>query len=133
MIVTPLYAGLLGLWFFVLSVRVVQGRGRFGINLGDGGNVLMIRRIRGHANFVEYVPLTLLLIAILEFSHFSIYLIHALGLALLIGRVLHGYAFGFTEHSRFGRMWGTALSFLVLLIAAGLCTYQGLRASALWY
>src|SRR3546814_5797173 len=67
----------------------------------------MNRRIRGHANFVEYVPLCLLLIAILEFSHFSIYLIHALGLALLIGRILHGYAFSFTESSKFGRMWGT--------------------------
>src|SRR3546814_4049169 len=90
MIVTPLYAGLLGLWFFVLCMRVVVARGQLGINLGDGGNETMNRRIRGHANFVEYVPLCLLLIAILEFSHFSIYLIHALGLALLIGRILHG-------------------------------------------
>src|SRR3546814_2805078 len=78
MIVTPLYAGLLGLWFFVLCMRVVVARGQLGINLGDGGNETMNRRIRGHANFVEYVPLCLLLIAILELSHFSIYLIHAL-------------------------------------------------------
>jgi uncharacterized membrane protein YecN with MAPEG domain len=131
MIVTPLYAGLLGLWFFVLSVRVVQGRGKFGINLGDGGNASMLRRIRGHANFVEYVPLTLLLIAILEFSHFPGWLLHALGLALLIGRLLHGYALCFTEQSVFGRLWGTALGFLTLLTAAGLCTYQGVRAAAL--
>src|SRR3546814_4448838 len=68
MIVTPLYAGLLGLWFFVLCMRVVVARGQLGINLGDGGNETMNRRIRGHANFVEYVPLCLLLIAILEFS-----------------------------------------------------------------
>lgn len=133
MIVTPLYAGLLGLWFFVLCVRVVMARGQLGINLGDGGNETMNRRIRGHANFVEYVPLCLLLIAILEFSHFSIYLIHALGLALLIGRILHGYAFSFTESSKFGRMWGTALTFLVLLIAAALCSYQGIRAASLLY
>src|SRR3546814_6533742 len=67
------------LWFFVLCMRVVVARGQLGINLGDGGNETMNRRIRGHANFVEYVPLCLLLIAILELSHFSIYLIHALG------------------------------------------------------
>src|SRR3546814_3718433 len=104
-----------------------------GINLGDGGNETMNLRIRGHANVVEYVPLCLRLIAILELSHFSIYLIHALGLALLICRILHGHAFSFTESSKFGRMWGTALTFLVLLIAAALCTYQGIRAASLLY
>jgi uncharacterized membrane protein YecN with MAPEG domain len=131
MIVTPLYAGLLALWFLVLSVRVVQGRGEFSIHLGDGGHVAMTRRIRGHANFAEYVPLSLLLIAILELSHFSIYLIHALGLALLVARLLHGYAFAFTEQFKFGRMIGTLLSFLVLLVAAVLCTWQGIRAATL--
>src|SRR3546814_14177313 len=103
MIVTPLYAGLLGLWFFVLCMRVVVVRGQLGINLGDGGNETMNRRIRGHANFVEYVPLCLLLIAILELSHFSIYLIHSLGLALLLGRILHCYAFSFTKYSKLDR------------------------------
>ena len=131
MIVTPLYAGLLGLWFLLLSVRVVQGRGQHGINLGDGGNATLMRRIRGHANFAEYVPLTLLLIAVLELSHQSLYLIHALGLALLVARVLHGYAFAFTEHFKFGRMVGTALTFAVLLIAALLCVWQGVRAATL--
>src|SRR3546814_11850908 len=81
----------------------------------------MNRRIRGHANFVEYVPLCLLLIAIFEFSHLSIHLIHALGLALLIGRILHGYAFSFTACSTFGRVWCVALTYLVLLVAAALC------------
>lgn len=131
MIVTPLYAGLLALWFLALSLRVVAGRGAHKINLGDGGHPLMLRRIRGHANFAEYVPLTLLLMAILELSHFSIYLLHALGIALLAGRLLHGYALSFSENFPFGRMWGTALSFLVLLVAAVLCVWQGLRASAL--
>src|SRR3546814_13775054 len=120
MIVTPLYAGLLGLWFFVLCMRVVVARGQLGINLGDGGNETMNRRIRGHANFVEYVPLCLLMIAILELSHFSIYLIHSLGLALLIGRLLHGHPFSFTTSSKFSRMLGSALTFLVCLIAAAL-------------
>ncbi|WP_028081774.1 MAPEG family protein [Solimonas soli] len=131
MIVTPLYAGLLGLWFLVLSVRVVQGRGKFQIHLGDGGNAEMARRVRGHANFAEYVPLTLLLIAILELSHFSIYVLHALGAALLVGRVLHGIALSFTAQFKLGRMLGILLSFIVLLIAAALCVWQGMRAASL--
>lgn len=131
MIVTPMYAGLLGLWFLVLSLRVVHGRWKFRINLGDGANPAMTGRVRGHANFAEYVPLILLLIAILELSRFSIYLLHALGATLLLARVLHGIGLAFSERFMLGRAAGILLTFLVLLIAAVLCVWQGLRAATL--
>jgi len=105
MIVTPVYAGLLVLWFLVLAWRVIRRRGH-GISLGDGGDPAMLRVIRGHANFAEYVPLALLLMAILELCNLSAYVLHALGAMLLIGRLLHGYAFSFTDKFRFGRFWG---------------------------
>ena len=131
MVVTPLYAGLLVLWFIVLSVRVIGFR-RQGIAFGDGGNPKVLRVVRGHANFAEYVPLALLLMAILELSRFSIYLLHALGITLVIARVLHGYALSFTEHYQFGRVGGAALTFAVLLIEAVLCIYQAILAHWLW-
>ena len=127
MIVTPLYAGLLALWYLVLSLRVVKGRGK-GISLGDGGDAELLRRIRGHANFAEYVPLILILMGLLELGHFSLWVVHALGLSLLIARLLHGYALSFTTHFKFGRMAGAGLTFLVLLVAGLLCTYQGISA-----
>ncbi len=129
MIITAFYAGLLALWFLVLSVRVVQRR-RHGITLGDGGDPGMLRLMRGHANFAEYVPLILLLMALLEFGRTSIYVLHALGIALLVGRLLHGYALSFTAHFKFGRFWGAALTFLTLLISALLCVVQGIRGFA---
>ena len=130
MIVTPLYAGLLALLFFALSLRVVQMRGT-GISLGDGGNPAMLRRIRGHANFAEYVPLVLIMMALLELSKFSIYVLHALGITLFVARLLHGYALSFTEKFKFGRFWGTLLTYIVMVVAGVLCIYQGIRASAL--
>ena len=96
--VTPLYAGLLVLLFIGLSLRVIRSRRGREISLGDGGNPAMLRVIRGHANFVEYVPLALLLMLILEISRFSIYVLHALGILLVVGRLLHGYALSFAEH-----------------------------------
>ena len=57
MVVTPLYAALLVLWFLVLTLRVLQNRQSTKVSLGDGGNTLLQRAIRGHANFAEYVPL----------------------------------------------------------------------------
>ena len=126
--VTPLYAGLLALWFLVLSIRVVLGRAGPGKpSLGDGNNPEMFRRIRGHANFAEYVPLILLLIGLLEIGGQPKWQIHALGAMLWVGRLLHGYAFAFTQEHVFGRSAGIGLTFLSLLGAGVLCVYAGLQ------
>jgi uncharacterized membrane protein YecN with MAPEG domain len=126
-IITPIYAGLLALWFFVLSYRVIRLRGH-GISLGDGGDPELLRRIRAHGNFSEYVPFILLMIGMLELSHFPAILLHVLGLTLLVARLLHGYALSFRESFKFGRFWGTALTFLLLVVCGALCLYQALRA-----
>ena len=116
--ITLFYGGLLALWFLALTVRVIQGRGAPGAaSLGDGGDVMLQRRIRGHANFAEYVPLTLVLLGLLELSGTSTLVLHAIGAARLLGRLLPGYAFAFTEHFQLGRVGGTVLTLLALLTA----------------
>jgi uncharacterized protein len=126
--VTALYAALLAAWFVVLSLRVIRRRGAAKISLGDGGDKIMQRMIRAQANFAEYVPLALLLIALLEWSGVTPYVLNALGATLFVARVLHGYALSFTPQFSFGRVWGTGLTFLVLLAASVMCLYQALRA-----
>lgn len=126
MLVTPLYAGLLAIWYFLLSIRVVQQRGH-GVSLGDGGDQELLRRIRGHGNFAEYVPLILVMMALLELGKYSSLLLHALGLSLLLARVLHGVALSFTGSWKFGRFYGTLLTFVLLLVCGGLCVHQGLN------
>ncbi|MGH8432238.1 MAG: MAPEG family protein [Solimonas sp.] len=126
--VTLIYTGALAIWFLVLSMRVVQGRmGPGNPGLGDGGNPMMLRRIRGHANFAEYVPLILLMMAFLELSGLSKWVVHCLGAMLLVGRLLHGYALSFTKDHPFGRTAGILLTFVSLLTGGGLCLYQGLQ------
>ena len=129
MVVTPLYAGLLAFIFLVLSWRVIQFRQR-GISLGDGGDPKMLRLIRGHANFAEYVPLILVMMGLLEIGHTSIYILHALGIGLLVSRFLHGYALSFTDRFRFGRTWGAGLTFTVLAASGVLCLLQAFRGMA---
>lgn len=129
MALTPLYAGLLALFFLVLSGRVIQFRQR-GIPLGDRGDPKMLRLIRGHANFAEYVPLILLMMGFLEIGHTSTYILHTLGIALLISRLLHGYALSFTDRFRFGRVWGASITLAVLGVCGVLCVLQGLRGMA---
>lgn len=125
---TILYAGALGIVFLVLTIRVIQQRGSTGISLGDGGDVALIRRIRAHANFVEYVPLSVLMIGYLEIQGLGNLWLHILGGSLLLGRLMHGYAFAFTDHSPIGRSGGIALTLLSMAAAAGLCVWMGVAA-----
>ena len=132
MIVTPLYAAILAALFLALTLRVVQQRRSARVSLGDGGNPGLQRAIRAHANFAEYVPLALILLLVLELSHFSLYLIHALGIVLVIGRLLHGVALAYTAQWQFGRTAGVALTVAVLIVEAVMCLYQAYRGHVVW-
>lgn len=127
MSITPLYAGLLALWFLALSIRVSLYRGH-GASLGDGGDPAFLRVIRAHANFAEYVPLILLMMAMLEWGGIRGWLMHLLGAALLAARLLHGYALAFTQKWKFGRYYGALLTYVVLLVTAVLCVWRGVVA-----
>jgi uncharacterized membrane protein YecN with MAPEG domain len=132
MIVTPLYAAVLAAVFLLLTLRVIQQRGAARVALGDGGNTALQRAIRAHANFAEYVPLALIMLLILEMSRFSLYLIHLLGILLVIARLLHGYALAYTAGFRFGRTAGATLTFAILVVEALLCLYQAYRGHIVW-
>ncbi len=129
--ITPLYAGLLGLWFLLLSIHVIRFRWA-GISLGDGGRPEVNRAIRGHGNFAEYVPLVLLLMALLETGGvIAPWVIHLIGLMLLIGRVLHAIALSFTQRWMPGRIGGMVLTFAALTLASLLCLWRGVAALVL--
>jgi hypothetical protein len=64
--VTSFYAGLLAFLFIGLSVRVIRFRRGKHIAIGDGDDPSLRRAMRVHANFAEYVPLALILIAFVE-------------------------------------------------------------------
>lgn len=44
--ITGLYAGVLALLILVLAIRVVLNRRASSVDLGDGGNAALLRRIR---------------------------------------------------------------------------------------
>lgn len=117
MLITPLYAALLVLVFIALTVQVIRFRQRYQVALGDGGHAELGRAIRVHANFVEYVPLALLLLFFAEYQGLSGWLVHLLGAALLLGRVLHAYGVSKVRENLRFRISGMALTFSMLLVA----------------
>jgi uncharacterized membrane protein YecN with MAPEG domain len=118
--ITLFYAGVLTLVYLALSVQVVRLRRSLQVGLGTGGHEVLDRATRAHANFGEYVPLALLLIALLEAGTAApAWLLHLLGLMLFFGRVMHGFL-GLNRRSGYspGRFWGTCLTWLVFVAAA---------------
>lgn len=118
-VVTPLYAGLLGLILVALAYRCASLRMRHKVSLGDGGVPALSGAIRAHGNFVEYVPLALILILLTELSGQGQWLVHVLGGALVAARVLHAQGISTKPGGKsFGRFWGILLTWLVIAAAA---------------
>jgi uncharacterized membrane protein YecN with MAPEG domain len=116
--VTALYAGILGLISLGVSFPAGSLRGKLGISVGDGGNKDLLLAMRRHANFIEYVPLALILIGLLELNQVRVTAIHALGAALVVARLAHATGIKADTMKSVGRMIGAALTALVTLVAS---------------
>ena len=114
-----LWSGLLILLLVVLSARVVMGRQKHRVALGDGGNDDMVLRGRVFGNASEYIPVGIAALAVLTLLGMPAYTIHAVGGVLFLGRVLH--ASGLTAGKPTpGRLLGMVLTYLALIAAAGM-------------
>jgi uncharacterized membrane protein YecN with MAPEG domain len=117
-----IYAGVNILILLALSVLVVSGRRRHKIRLGDAGNEDFARAVRAHGNAAEYIPAGLvgiLMLALMEPAT-PLWLMHASGISLTAGRILHAVGLH-TGVLNAGRVFGMSLTWLAyLLIGAGL-------------
>lgn len=118
LIATPLWAALLALLYIVLTVQVIRARYRTRVAIGSGGDAALERAIRAHANFAEYVPLILILLLLLELQGAWPWLVHLLGLLLLLGRASHAFGISSTEEVLIRRQIGTVATLTVLSVAA---------------
>ena len=87
--ITPLYVGIFALLFLPFTFYVGMYRAKSGIFLGHDNDEEMLRRMRAQANFVETVPLALILLITMEFSGAGSTLLHSLGSVLAVGRITH--------------------------------------------
>jgi len=126
MYLTSVYAAILGLMLLMLGIRTLRLRRRLGIPIGDEGNSAMLRAMRVQANFVEYVPMTLLLILLLELQGGSLFVVNLLCLLLLAGRSVHAIGVSrVVEDYRF-RVFGMAMTFASLALSASYLIVLGL-------
>lgn len=112
-LVTAAACALLSIW---MAVRIATLRRARRIWVGDGGDHAMIARMRAQANFIEYAPFVLILLALLELARGPSIWAWSYGAVFVVARILH--VFGM-DGWKPGRMAGAILTMLVLLLLAG--------------
>ena len=93
--VTPLYALPVAAIYLVLWFRVSSVRSAEGVSFGDGGNAVLLQRIRQHGNCAEWSAFVLILMMLAEGAGAPALWLHISGALLLIGRIAH--PFGLVE------------------------------------
>jgi uncharacterized membrane protein YecN with MAPEG domain len=115
--VTAIFTGLLALMLVGISVRVTILRAKKKIDLFDGGDPELGRALRAQGNFIEYVPMALALMGLVEWMGVRPWVVYVLGIALVIARIAHAWAL--YTNSFPGRAVGATTTWIVL-VAGGL-------------
>lgn len=122
--ITGLYAALGALLILLLAARVIWLRNTRKVGIGSGGDEQLARAIRAHANAIEYLPIALLLLLILELDQTRPALLHLFGIVLIVARIIHALGLSAKSGYSVGRAIGIALTFLVILAMALLLLWR---------
>lgn len=117
-------AALINVW---LGWRVSQLRLRHKVSIGDEGNVQVTARMRAHANYAEYTPFFLVLLALVELAVGSPLWLWIVAILYVLARIAH--AFGMDRRGTNPlRVGGVLASWLALLGLAGVAIWQASSA-----
>ncbi len=117
------YAAINAFIMLVLGMLVVRARVKTETGIGDGGNPAMARPLRAHANNTEYTPMALLLMWALMPLGGSVWVIHAIGVPLTLGRLFHGIGLSRNEGPSALRLIGMVLTFLAYIVGIVACLW----------
>lgn len=104
-------AAVINLW---LGIRISRVRMSAKILHGDGGNEALMRRMRAQANFIENVPLALILIGAIELSTKGGKWLAIVGGLFMLARLAHALGMDSTRPNPL-RAGGTLVTMLTLL------------------
>ena len=111
---------LINLW---LAFRISAVRMRAKVSVGDGANPALLARMRAQANFVEYTPFVMILIALIEIVGGSRTWLWGIGIVYALGRIAHAFGMDRQTMPNPLRAGGALITWLALL---------GLAIWAIW-
>ena len=125
--VTLLYAGVFGLFAMVLSFFAGSYRGKIGVSIlfSEPADMNLAQRVRVHQNFLEYVPMILIIMGAIELSGGSTMFLYVVGDLLFVVRIAHAYGLRHDQMNHWGRLVGAGGTALVTVAAAGYAVWLG--------
>ena len=123
--ITLLYASLLTILAIFLAIKVGMNRVDTNIMTGEGESSMLLQSVRAHGNLIEYAPLALILLALLEMQNVSDFMLHLCGSLFFLARILHAYGVTISRESTPYRLVGALGTWLIMLIMSlvGIYTY----------
>jgi len=118
--VSLMYAGIFAIFALVLSFRAGSYRGKAGASIlyGDPPNMELAQRVRVQQNFLEYVPMMLILMALVEANGGSRLFLYVVGDLLIIARIAHAIGLKHDNMAHKGRAIGAGGTALITLVTA---------------
>ena len=118
--ITLMYAGVFAVFALVLSFRAGTYRGKAGVSVlfGSPANMELAERVRVHQNFLEYVPIMLILMGLIESNGGSNLFLYVVGDLLFLARIAHAIGLKHDNMAHKGRAIGAGGTALVTLVTA---------------
>jgi len=114
--ITPFYASILAILMCWLALQVIKERRKNRVKYADGG-IEALQRVRtAHSNAVDYIPVTLILLVLLELNGGNVWLVHSAGMAFVAGRIIHAH--GILADKMRGRVLGMKITIITILALA---------------
>lgn len=124
--VTTMLAGVLALMLVWLTFGTIKQRLETETSLGDGGHASLQTAVRIHGNFIEYAPIALILIGLLEFQNAPDMLVMGLAGVFVVARLLHPIGMKMEKDPNAPRAIGTMGTQLVLVVGGLYALYMAL-------
>jgi uncharacterized membrane protein YecN with MAPEG domain len=116
--ITLTFAAACALLNFWLAIRCARFRIKDKILHGDAGHGLLARRMRAHANYIEYTPIVLILFGLVEMAVGASLWLWIGALAYVVARVAHAFGMDADKPTAW-RAGGALLTWVIMIVIAG--------------
>lgn len=118
------YIAMLTIALAPLTYSVIRLRMATGTGIGNGGHARLEQAIRVHGNYAENIPFGLALLLLLALIGSPVWVVHVLGLALIIGRASHALGLSRFSGPSPARGVGIMTTQISLLFGAAMVLWQ---------
>ena len=127
--ITLMYASVFALFALVLSFKAGSFRGSTGISVlfGAPDNMELAQRVRVHQNFLEYVPMIIILMGAIELNGGSDMMLYVCGNLLIISRIAHAMGLKHDNMGHKGRLIGAGGTALITLALGGYGVWMAIK------